>query len=397
MALNPHAEKLSNGKIRMTWTPDLSAATQGYRFFKDGIAVSRTFDKSVDHIDFSDPGDDLVHDYGIKIMAETGTMESAKYPKSTPEPTPDPGDLPFPEATLSNPVSVTIPQDSANFNLPASTVGKDVLLLGERLPRDGVLIMDNSGGPPRNMQVNDFHFHCDKPVSQDSSGYRRGGLRFQTKAKWVSIRDMFCEGFSGSTATDTIGVASTTSTKFTVQRCLLEAPSDSNNGDGAHIDVIQCQGPIGALEIGLCSFDIAGVRPPNHAGKGLQMAYSNLPWPAGVIGDGFPITMKHVDFLARGNVGTGARYGTSILQEHADITISMEDVWFSVPTELYPLGDNFSVQVYTYQRPGDYGVVSGSKPNRKLSWATKPNAGVTGEFKERPTGTRFVTRAMLGY
>lgn len=387
--LSPRVTDLGQD-VRLDWTPDPTG--QGYRFYVDGHAVSRSFNPAQSSITFRKP-DGGTHSYGLRLMAEVGALEAASFPVPTP---PAEGDLPFALPDLVNPVRLTVPVDR-DFTLPSTTVGKDVELDfqgREGVVRQYALILDNSGGPPRNMVLRNGHSRCTKP--SDSSGYRHGGIKVQTQAQKAAILDWFDErrGVAGCTAVDGIGIASETYTEWTVQRCLIEGQSDGAIPAGQHVDALQLQGPIGKLRVGLCSFDLAGIRPGNDPGKGLQLAEE--PWQEDPE-TRFSVEIEKLDVECRGNPATGARYGVLLVQEYARDTIALgPEVYWSRDASLDPLGDNFGVTLYTNGRPGDYGVVAGTRPNRTLTART--SSGISGVVRERPSGSpRFVTRQMLGY
>lgn len=393
MALNPQITDLGKD-VRMDWTPDLSG--QGYRLYVDGIAVSRTFKPGASSTTFDKP-DDGEHRYGIRLLAEVGPLEETVWP----EPEPEPSDLPFPEVPLESPIVVTFAISDGAVKLPATTVGRDVILdLSGRqgVVMQGAVVTDHVNGPPRNMRIQNQHSRCTKPYS--GSGYWHGGIRVQTKAQKVELRDIFQEarGVAGYTGTDFIGIASAPWTEWTVQRCLGEMPADSAI-PGAHIDFLQIQGPLKSLKAGLLSGDMAGVRPPNHQGKGFQLAQEPwLEWP----GNPFTAYLTKVDLELLGTPATGARSSGWMVQEFRDgpaVEFGPECYHQCSDALIAAFGDTFPVTIYPHGRTAtDYGVVSGTKPNRKLSWATKPQAGFKGEFRERASGSpRFVTRAMLGY
>jgi hypothetical protein len=75
MALNPQVTDQGT-KVKMTWTPDL--ACQGYRFYVDGVAVSRTFKPDAAQTTFDKkPGS---HVYGIQKMDVVPPMEAVEFP-----------------------------------------------------------------------------------------------------------------------------------------------------------------------------------------------------------------------------------------------------------------------------------------------------------------------------
>jgi hypothetical protein len=394
VSLDPRVTDLG-ADVRLDWTPDLKG--QGYRLYVDGFAVSRTFKPDASSTTFRKP-DDEPHRYGLRVMSEVGALEEVTFPLPEPEPTPG---LPFPAVPLESPIIVLAPNLDGALNLPAGSAGRDVLvdLRGrEGAVRQGLVITDNAAGPPRNMRVENGHSRCTKPTS--GSGYWHGGIRLATKAQKVEVRDFFNEarGVLGYTGTDGIGVASAPWTEWTVQRCLIEMPSDSTVAN-AHLDVFQVQGPLRSVKIGLLSGDMAGVRQPNDQGKGFQLALE--PW-GGSDGNPFTAELTKIDLELLGTPATGARSGGWMVQEFRDgpsVKFGPECYYQCSDALVAAFGDNFPVTIYPHLRTAtDYGVVSGSRPNRKLSWATKPQAGFTGEFYERPSGSpRFVTRTMLGY
>jgi Polysaccharide lyase len=82
MALNPRITDQGN-KLKMTWTPDLSG--QGYRFYVDGVAVSRTFKADASSTEFEKKQGS--HKYGIQKMDVVPPLEEIVFP------TPDPGPI----------------------------------------------------------------------------------------------------------------------------------------------------------------------------------------------------------------------------------------------------------------------------------------------------------------
>jgi len=152
------------------------------------------------------------------------------------------------------------------------------------------------------------------------------------------------------------------------------------------------QGPLAKLRVGLCSMELSGVRPGNDPGKGLQLAEE--PW--GVGETPFSVELEKLDVECLGNPATGARYGVLLVQEYARDAIHLgSEIYWQRSSALDSLGDNFQVTLYTNGRPADYGVVSGTRPNRVLTART--SSGITGAVRERPSGApKFVPRAMLG-
>jgi len=348
-------------------------------------------------MDFQPP-DDQTHDYGVQLMTTVGSVESAKYP-AQPDPTPDPGDLPFALPTLSNPLNLTVPMDT-DFRLPTSSAGRDVVLDFEGRQgkiRQYSLILDSSAGPPNTLWMQNIHTKCTKPHDVGGSGYRNGGLKVQTKAKKGVITDIWDEkDFAiDPTGCDGIGIASAGFTDWWITRFRLEGAVSSSTPSGQHIDCIQLQGPINSMRIGFGSCELSGVKPGNDPGKGLQLAEE--PWNESE--QDFTVYIDKVDFLCKGR--SDSKYGVVFVQEYArDKIILGNDVYWILPEAVkVACGDNFQVTGYTNGRPGDYGVVSGSRPNRVLDWASKPGAGVTGKIKEKSENgfVPYVTPATLGY
>ena len=75
MALNPQVTDQGT-KVKMTWTPDPSC--QGYRFYVDGVAVSRTFKPDASSTTFQKKAGE--HFYGIQKMDVVDALESVQYP-----------------------------------------------------------------------------------------------------------------------------------------------------------------------------------------------------------------------------------------------------------------------------------------------------------------------------
>jgi hypothetical protein len=79
MGLNPQITDQGT-KLKMTWTPDLSG--QGYRFYVDGQAVSRTFKAEAASTTFNKEAGS--HRYGIQVMDVIPPLEEVVYPSVTP-------------------------------------------------------------------------------------------------------------------------------------------------------------------------------------------------------------------------------------------------------------------------------------------------------------------------
>lgn len=84
MSLDPQTSKLSDGKIKMTWTPDPSCF--GYRFYRDGVPVSKGTKPEQRETTFARETDGKQHVYGIAKAVEWA-VETSKYPADVP-PTP---------------------------------------------------------------------------------------------------------------------------------------------------------------------------------------------------------------------------------------------------------------------------------------------------------------------
>lgn len=82
MSLNPKVTDQGN-KVRLDWTPDLTG--QGYRFYIDGVAVSRTFKPDASSTTFGKP-DAGSHRYGVRKMDVVDALEEATWPVVDPPP-----------------------------------------------------------------------------------------------------------------------------------------------------------------------------------------------------------------------------------------------------------------------------------------------------------------------
>lgn len=67
-ALDPKVAKKPSGEIVMTWTPDPTCF--GYRFYRDGVPVSKSTKAAQASTTFAAETDGLVHVYGIARATE---------------------------------------------------------------------------------------------------------------------------------------------------------------------------------------------------------------------------------------------------------------------------------------------------------------------------------------
>lgn len=323
---------------------------------------------------------------GLIDLNDPGCSSSSDTDETNVVEPPPPTGLPFAEASLSNPTVITEAQLAADDEtLSFSCATCDYLVDLHMQPRDTLVV----SGQARNIQFRNLNFNVTDPILAGESGYWRSGLALQVLANHISVTNIFVRGTAG--LTDAVAIAAKPTTKFTMQRFLLEAPADSQE-PAAHLDDFQIQGAIGRVELGIGTAFIAGVRPPNHAGKGLQLAFEE-----GVLGQTpgpFTVDVRQVDFEGLGTPATGARSQMAVLQEFRSIDVTFTDVFYA---QAPGLTASFCHIVWPYLREStDLGVCTGTAPNRVLSWATKPDAGLNGLFKERAVGTHYVTRAMLG-
>jgi len=291
----------------------------------------------------------------------------------SPPPPPPPSELPFAEATVSNPVVAVIPVGTNNYN--CNDANRDFDLDFGMIPRKTI----NLTGVGRNVRVRNVYAEITDPYG--GSGFQRNGMNVNVLCNHVSVRKYFVK--DTPTVVDTITVACKPNTKFTLLEALGEAPKDSQE-QNAHCDSLQVQGAIGKIEIGLASFYIAGVRPPNHAGKGFQL---DILAALGQTGGDFVVDMKKVDFTLQGTPATGARSSFAIgKDDNARIQLFMEEV--------YCAGGAFENMLVNYPSPL-VKTISGSTGNRKTTFPNNAQ-GWNGEFLEHTDGSHFVTRAMLG-
>jgi hypothetical protein len=317
-----------------------------------------------------------------KALARIGALEQGA---ETPSP---PTSLPFAEAVLSNPVQPAIGATQTSYTC---TAGKDYLIDLDWTPRKTLVI----GGEARNIHVRNSRFRIDDP--RTVGPYWRGGLGFAVKAQHISVTDYFVEaGFAGCTLADGFRIATTAQTKVTLQRARIEAIADTPEA-AEHCDSLQVQGPVGRIEIGLATLQAAGVRPPNHGGKCLQIAHE--PWPSGIYGGPFSLALDKVNMVGLGE-GQG-RFGTMFIrgpEKHHVTGIQVGQITETLK-EVYAVADGAGATDF----PGWFaiyaatpGVVSGTKPNRRITFDPTAHK-ITGYVQEgRPSGGDFVTRAMLG-
>ena len=313
-------------------------------------------------------------DVGHTVRARVTATESAD-----PVP-PDPGDLIFAEAALSSPITPTISPTTTSF---ACQSGKDYLIDLGMERRTKTLILT---GSPRRVQIRNVWIGIEDSFS--ASKYSRGGLGIQLIAEHVSVTNYLFEGTP--TSTDGIRLACGSDTKVTLQNMLIEAPSDSQEPE-EHVDGLQTQGAIGALEIANATIFVAAVRPPNHGGKGTQLDVLSA---IGQAGQPYSVTMNRVDYETKGNSGTGARALLAIgKDDNSAIQISLTEVYGAVGSGVSngPAWENMLINY-----PSALGkVVTGTTPNRQMTF-NNASQGWSGTFKERSPGNHFITRADIG-
>lgn len=340
----------------------ISALSQSYR--KDNPLE---YQKVVDYLNGGVRPTGVVTEMGLGLV-EVEDVRRGELPP--------PSGLPFSEAVVVNPVRPVIPSSQTGFTCDT---GKDYVIDLEMIPRKTLTLT----GSPRNVQILNVYSRITDPYG--GSGFWRGGINIDLKAEHVSVTNMYTE--PTETLTDNITVACKPTTKVTLQRLLLESPKDSREPT-AHCDCLQVQGAVGRIEIGLASMFLAGVRPPNHAGKGLQLDILNA---IGETGGPFTVDMRKVDFETQGVPASGSRSNIMVGKDDNDkISLTMDEVYGSQG----PGGGAFDSWLVNY--PGALQkTVTGQAPNRIVTFPGNAQ-GWAGEFRERPAGTHFVTRSMLG-
>ena len=360
----------TQNKITLSWTrPDGQACGALYddrglraQFGKD--AARATFEKGHDPYEVAALCRDAFGDF----RAEWGVYGDVP-----------PSDLPFAEAVLVNPLKPTISPTQTSF---ACETGKDYLIDLGMTPRKTLVLT----GSPRNVQINNSYFRITDPMSVGP--YWRGGIALQLKAQHISLTNYFVEAhFSGCTLSDGFRVAATPDTKVTLQRFRIEG-RDNTDEPAEHCDSYQVQGPVGELEIGLGTAQAPGVQPPNHGGKCFQIAHNQ---PAGFpTPQPFSVAYKKVNMAGLGE--GGARFGTMFIRgpelTYGPITVTLEDVW----ARSDGTGATDFPGWFATFTPGPAGTVTGTKPNRRITF--DPASKITGHISEG--GADFVTRAMLG-
>lgn len=106
MALNPQIRDLGS-KVELSWTPDPTC--QGYRFYVDGVAVSRTFKPDANKTTFNKLSG--THEYGVQKMNVVEALEEVLYPPVAPPPPPPPpppSEYRWEAPVLSNPITKTV-------------------------------------------------------------------------------------------------------------------------------------------------------------------------------------------------------------------------------------------------------------------------------------------------
>lgn len=290
--------------------------------------------------------------------------------RRTLEPEPEP-ELPFAEASLTNPLVVTAGPGQAEVVCAA---GQDVLIDCGMQPRGSLIV----SGSPRNVQIRSLYSRVTAPFSTGKFG--RGALHIHAKAQHVSVTDWFCEGTA--TLADVLTIACAPKTRVTVQRFRLETPSDSQEPE-EHCDVLQTQGAVGRIELGFGTAFVPGVRPPNHGGKGLQL---DVLGALGETGGPYSVDVRSVDFTTQA-APSGARSALVIGKDDGtQIQLDLSEVYISGPLPFDAALVNYPAALQKQS--------TGSSPNRVVTFPANTQ-GWRGEVRERAPGTHFVTREML--
>jgi hypothetical protein len=132
-ALNPKVSKKADGTILMNWNPDTSCF--GYRFYRDGIAVSKSTKPTQATTTFKAETDGRQHSYGLARATEQ-TPEEVEFPADpTPPPPPPPPPPPTPSikgsiaqgSTLTGKVTWTADNGPCVFTIDGGSVWKEGL------------------------------------------------------------------------------------------------------------------------------------------------------------------------------------------------------------------------------------------------------------------------------
>lgn len=221
MALNPKVTKLASGKIRLTWTPDFSG--QGYRLYRDGIAVSRTFKPDAASSDFSAETDGQQHRYGVVMMDEVGSVENVEYPPD-PEPEPTPGTR---DAALW-PFTATSP-----WNMP---IGSGAQYAAETSPvwnpaSGGAINNDNGWSIP--VFLSDA---SDPLVNIYDGGGFKGQMRVPTNAAPATQSDAHCciIDTDNDKLLETYGSFNRSGDRITAQHAVFNSVKDAGVYSGWH-------------------------------------------------------------------------------------------------------------------------------------------------------------------
>ena len=317
------------------------------------------------------------------------------------EPVPPTG-LPYAEAAL-RPGYVTlttanIPLGTEDYTLPTTA---DYLIDLGWIVRDRKLKIYTR--PGQRVHTKNAHFNISLPATSSTTvgnAYSRSGFGYRpvsasaAPADHLSLTGCLITGpwmADGLTFGDS-GSSAVNANKVTYQNVRVESSSyyrgAQNSWDtGEHYDAFHMQGPLGTIEFGNCTFYACDVISPGHGGKGFMLnAYSARP-------NGYTVNMNRVNFW-----GDGARTGSFINQDYANIVLNMTDV--------YALKEGSGAYVWA---SGSFLFFMGSRDALANNWTSSgiapsrvasfpSGSGFNGQIREgrSPDGLDFCTRADLG-
>lgn len=245
-SLSPQARKLPSGKIELSWTPDTTCF--GYRFYRDGVAVSKSTNSSQGKTNFAEETDGKSHRYGVARALEQ-ISESVEFPATTPDPPPV-GDYRWSPFTLTNPITINAPATGPWH--PSLQANQDYII---KMPPVPMTYNGTSGGAPcislnsgRFINfANGGHITRTSKIPPGTTGNVIGLEITSGVTGGVDVRDFLADGFWGQAVQ--FGLQSATDKPIIqIQNTRLEAdhptqyPPAVPSSAEVHTDALQSYG-----------------------------------------------------------------------------------------------------------------------------------------------------------
>lgn len=261
MSLNPKTTQQPDGRILMTWSPDLNGL--GYRFYRDGVAVSIGTKPGQASTRFKAETDGRAHTYGLRVLGETGPLESSTFPPAA-QPGEFGAELPDRIAEPTGPEDVATSASELDDALATST--RRIIRVKGFIDYGSAVMAENTANGPRltaRGTATTTHILYGVPSEGDRI---RGRIMFL--GDYWRIRGLDVTGYNCIKAADVSDPAKTF--RFLdIDRCRLHGSLSSAllNGWGTSSDI----------QVWDTVFDLRGIANPSSTGLGPYCAYTGGP------------------------------------------------------------------------------------------------------------------------